>query len=190
MIFSSHLHLAHNYWGTYGKKGGICVDATCGNGLDSLYIAQNLLIPTSGRLFCIDIQPSAIQSTQEILKKSIPLLVLDRISYHCHSHTELEFLPSCVDLFIYNLGYLPRGDKSCTTNAETTLTSVKQAIAHLSPNGIISIMSYLGHPAGKEEFDYLLQFLSLLPNKYIVCRHQWSNRYRFPELFLIRQKNE
>lgn len=188
MIFSSHLRLAHNYWSIYGKKGGVCVDATCGNGLDSLYIAQTLLTPTSGRLFCIDIQPSAIQATQEILGKSTPQVILDRISYHCHSHTQFEFLPNYVDIFVYNLGYLPCSDKSCTTQAETTLISVKQAIERLSSNGIISIMSYPGHPAGKKELDYLLEFLSLLSNNYTVCRHQWSNRYRFPELFLIRKR--
>lgn len=188
MIFSSHLRLAHNYWGAYGKKGGICVDATCGNGLDSLYIAQTLLTPTSGRLFCIDIQASAIQATQEIIGKSTAQAILDRISYHCHSHTQFEFLPKHVDIFVYNLGYLPRSDKSCTTKAETTLISVKQATERLSSNGIISIMSYPGHPAGKKELDCLLEFFSLLSKNYIVCRHQWSNRYRFPELFLITKK--
>lgn len=188
MIFSSHLGLAHNYWSTYGKKGGICVDSTCGNGLDSLYIAQTLLTPTSGRLFCIDIQPNAIQSTQDLLGKALPPVILDRISYHCHSHTKLEFLPDYIDIFVYNLGYLPRSNKSCTTKAETTLISVKQAMGRLSSNGIISIMSYPGHLAGKKEFDYLLEFLSCLSNNYTVCRHQWSNRYRFPELFLIRKK--
>lgn len=188
MIFSSHLHLAHNYWSIYAKKGGICVDATCGNGLDSLYIAKTFLTPTSGKLFCIDIQPRAIEATQALLGKSIDPVILDRISYHCHSHTELQFLPDRIDIFVYNLGYLPGSDKCCTTKAETTLISVKQATERLSSNGIISIMSYPGHPAGKTEFDYLLEFLSVLPNNFIVCRHQWSNRYRFPELFLIKKK--
>lgn len=189
MNFRSHLKLAHHYWRTYGTKGGICVDATCGNGLDSLHIAQALLTPSSGRLFCIDIQPTAIQATQATLGKFLPQVILDRITYHCHSHTQLEFLPAYIDIFVYNLGYLPGSDKSCTTKAETTLISVKKATKRLSPNGIISIMSYPGHSAGQREFDSLLEFLSLLPQNYIVCRHQWSNRYRFPELFLIRKKD-
>lgn len=188
MIFDSHLRLAHNYWKIYGKKGGTFVDATCGNGLDSLYIAQTLLTPDGGRLFCIDIQSHAICVTQNLLRESVPYKVLDRISYHYTSHAELEFLPHSIDMFVYNLGYLPGGDKSLTTNSDTTLLSLKKAIEYLSPNGMISIMSYPGHEAGRAELDSLIHFVSLLPRQYIVCRHQWTNRFRSPELFLIKKK--
>lgn len=188
MIFDSHLFLAHNYWKIYGKKGGTFVDATCGNGLDSLYIAQTLLTPDSGRLFCIDIQSRAICATKNLLREALAYKVLDRISYHHASHTELEFLPHSIDIFVYNLGYLPGGDKSLTTTSDTTLLSLKKATEYLSPNGLISIMSYPGHNAGKTELDSLIDFVSSLPRKYTVCRHQWTNRCRSPELFLIGQQ--
>lgn len=188
MIFDSHLTLAHKYWNICGKEGGTFVDATCGNGRDSLYLAKTFLTPNSGKLFCIDIQSEAIEATQNLLSKSLFPTVLDRISYRLTCHTDIEFLPPNIDVFVYNLGYLPGGDKSLTTNSETTLLSLKKAMEYLSPTGIISIMSYPGHDAGKVELDSLLGFVSSLPSKYIVGRHQWINRFRSPELFLIRQK--
>lgn len=188
MIFDSHLLLAHNYWKMYGKKGGTYVDATCGNGLDSLYLAETFLTPDSGRLFCIDIQSRAICITQNLLRESVSCKILDRISYHYTCHAELEFLPRSIDIFVYNLGYLPGGDKSLTTNSDTTLLSLKKALDYLSPNGIISIMSYPGHDAGRTELNSLIDFVSSLPRTYTVCRHQWTNRFRSPELFLIGQK--
>lgn len=188
MIFDSHLTLAHKYWNICGKKGGTFVDATSGNGRDSLYLAKNFLTSQSGKLFCIDIQSKAIEATQNLLSRSLSAAVLDRISYHLTCHTDIEFLPPNIDIFVYNLGYLPGGDKSLTTNSQTTLLSLKKAMKYLNPNGIISIMSYPGHDRGKIELDSLLGFVSSLPYKYIVGRHQWINRFRSPELFLIRQK--
>ncbi|MGL4348479.1 MAG: class I SAM-dependent methyltransferase [Chlamydiales bacterium] len=188
MIFGSHLTLAHKYWNMCGKEGGTFVDATCGNGRDSLYIAKTLLTPDNGRLFCIDIQSEAIYATQNLLCESVPPKILQRISYHHTCHTKLEFLPPAIDIFVYNLGYLPGGNKLLTTNSDTTLFSLKKAMNYLSPTGIISIMSYPGHDAGKAELDSLLSFVSSLSCKYIVGRHQWTNRFRSPELFLIKQK--
>lgn len=188
MIFDSHLTLAHKYWNLCGKKGGFFVDATCGNGRDSLYLAKNFLTPDSGKLFCIDIQSEAIEATQHLLSHSLPAAILDQISYCLTCHTEIEFLPPNIDIFVYNLGYLPGGDKSLTTHSETTLLSIQKALNYLSPRGIISIMSYPGHDKGKIELDSLLDFVSSLPYQYIVGRHQWINRSRSPELFLIKQK--
>jgi hypothetical protein len=38
------------------KPGDVVVDATCGNGADSLALAHLALTDQSGKLYCIDIQ--------------------------------------------------------------------------------------------------------------------------------------
>ena len=41
------------------------IDATCGNGYDSLFLAKAL--KGAGHLFCFDIQPFAIDATEKLL---------------------------------------------------------------------------------------------------------------------------
>lgn len=44
------------YRGQVVKPGDVVIDATCGNGADSMALAQLALTDQSGRLYCIDIQ--------------------------------------------------------------------------------------------------------------------------------------
>ncbi len=52
---------------------------------------------------------------------------------------------------MFNLGYLPHGDKTRTTTSATTLPALAQARAVLAPGGIITVLAYRGHPGGQEE---------------------------------------
>ena len=59
-----HTLNAHRLWNSIIRAGDTVIDATCGNGHDSLVLAKQTLTKTSGHLYCIDIQQSAILSTQ------------------------------------------------------------------------------------------------------------------------------
>ena len=56
---------------------------------------------------------------------------------------------------IFNLGYLPGGDKTIVTKPETTISAIEQLFTIMAPEGIIVLVIYHGHPEGAVERDML-----------------------------------
>ena len=54
--------LAHSKIKENIKRGDFCIDATLGNGYDSLFLAQQ--ISPHGRVFAVDIQQAAIHQAR------------------------------------------------------------------------------------------------------------------------------
>lgn len=164
-----HLAFAHLSWqkhvASLKKPHIVAFDATAGNGHDTLKLAKIMLSQNSGELHSFDIQESAIRSTRELLSKSLPLPILERITLHNLSHKTFPSTLPSPDLVIYNLGYLPGGDKSITTKVETTLESLNSAISRLSSDGLITITLYPGHSEGYIEKGGILDYLSQLDPK-------------------------
>lgn len=52
---------------------------------------------------------------------------------------------------MYNLGFLPDGDKSVTTRQETSFQGIKEGLELLKYNGIMTICIYRGHVKGENE---------------------------------------
>ena len=50
---------------------------------------------------------------------------------------------------MYNLGFLPGGNKEITTLAKTTMKSIEDGLELLDSNGIMTIAVYRGHAEGK-----------------------------------------
>jgi hypothetical protein len=176
-IFSPHLHLAKSYWKAHLKPSDLAVDATCGNGHDTLFLSE--LCHVIG----LDIQVAAIQNTEALLMRNEKKAVLHRLS---HDAIDTLPLPHPPRLIVYNLGYLPRGDKSMTTKAETTLESVKKALEIVASDGALSITCYPGHDEGQREENALIAFAEALPSsRWSVCLHKWLNRPRSPSLVWI-----
>jgi len=190
-LFQSHLDVAHSYWNTLVKKGDVVIDATCGNGQDTLILAQLSLTPTQGYLYGIDIQQRAVEITHQYLNQHLPAAFLARISLinQCHSDFPQEISPESVRLITYNLGYLPGGgNKNLTTRVETTLESLKKALFLIQKGGALSITLYPGHPEGqREEEKILLWAKELSPFQWNCCHHQWINRFKSPSLLLIQR---
>lgn len=192
-LFQSHLDMAHAYWARYVQASPgpyIAVDATCGNGHDALVLAKLIFTTELSHLYCIDTQKQALASTSARLQQELPHLLLKNISllHQCHSRFP-EAIPPC-DLIVYNLGYLPGGDKTKTTHVSTTLISLRAALSLIKPGGLVSMTCYPGHPSGAEEQASLIDYTSKLPAQdFLVCHHQISNRYLAPSLLLILKKN-
>lgn len=192
-LFQSHLDVAHNQWKASVCPGDIIIDATCGNGHDSLFLSQLALTPSSGQLFAIDIQGNAITKTRELLQKTLSFNIFERILFieGCHSSFPAEILPETVKLVTYNLGYLPGGNKTLTTQVETTLQSITKALKLLMAGGIMSITCYPGHEEGKKEEDLLLNYFAKLDPRVWQCTHQrWLNRRKSPSHLLIQKSLE
>lgn len=159
-IYSPHIQLAHELWQKHLEKEDIAIDATCGNGHDTRLLST--LCFTIG----LDIQPQAIVNTQAIAPKATLYLL-------SHEHIDTLVLSKPPRLIVYNLGYLPRSDKSITTLTETTLVSVEKSLSILAPKGALSITCYPGHPEGEREQKRLEEWLTSHPN---AIHHKWGEK--------------
>jgi len=187
-LFQSHLDLAHSYWAQIVQQGDRVIDATCGNGKDTLLLAQSALESRAGKVWALDLQVDAISSAQSFLAAILPTEHYERIRFVQCNHTTFpkEIQEKSIKLIVYNLGYLPRGDKKVTTVTATTLQSLEQAIKLLCPGGAISVTCYPGHPEGKLEEAALLHWCrNLSPRHWSVCFHSWLNRQDAPSLILL-----
>lgn len=147
---------------------GIAVDATCGNGGDTLLLAQ--LAGTRGRVAAFDIQPAAIAATRERLAQNG--IAAERTVLFCRGHETLaETL--CADArfadargnvraVFFNLGYLPRSDRAVKTCAGTTLAALAAAWNLLAPRGFISLTVYTRHDGGFAESAAVAAWLETL----------------------------
>ncbi|MCB0327314.1 MAG: methyltransferase domain-containing protein [Bdellovibrionales bacterium] len=135
------------------KKINYAIDATCGNGHDTLFLCQNL--EREGKVFALDLQPQAIANTKLQLQRHD--ISQDRYSCILSSHDQIQsVIPSHlhlkIEVIMFNLGYLPGSDKKITTAWDTTQKAIEYAIKnYLSPNGVMSILFYPGHLEGREE---------------------------------------
>lgn len=158
------------------KEGDIVVDATVGNGKDTLFLAQ--LVKTKGRVYGFDIQHQAIENTHKLLTDHfIDNVFLNEIG---HEHI-LDSIPKKhhkqISCAIFNLGYLPHGDHRITTTYETTIEAIKQLLMILKVSGIIVLVVYPGHPEGKKEKDELIKFVSNLNQKEVqVLEYRFMNQ--------------
>lgn len=172
-----HIQLARNLWKNLLNLGDLAIDATCGNGNDTLFLSE--LCSVIG----IDIQQDAIESTEKLLTTHGKTAVLHRLSHDKIDELPLPYAPR---LIVYNLGYLPKGDKKITTMTETTLLSVHKSLDMLPFDGALSITCYPGHEEGKKEENAILTWAKTLrSDKWLICHYQWINRKEAPSLLWI-----
>lgn len=166
------------------------VDATLGNGHDLGFIIH--AFPSLKKVYGFDIQLEAIQSAIKRLSPppdgvTLNLIHDSHLNYAKHIHPNQK-----IDLFLYNLGYLPGGDKSITTQTHTVIESLNHALDYLQIKGVISIVCYPGHESGRNELEGILKWVSQLNQRtYTVSHHRFINQINHPpELILIQQTNE
>jgi len=191
-LFQSHIDLAHTYWKKILRPYDHAIDATCGNGKDTLVLA-NLLISNSQEsiLIGIDIQSEAITRTRTLLASHLSEKQRDRVFLFHQSHTQFPALAYNVPirLIVYNFGYLPGGDKSVTTLSKTSIQSFQAALPLIMPGGAISATCYPGHNEGGNEQNALLSFVQALdPSQWCVTWHTWPNRMLSPTLLFLQKR--
>jgi predicted methyltransferase len=165
------------------SPGGTAIDATAGNGYDTLFLARQ--VGPRGKVYAFDIQAEALQNTELLLQEAG---VLDRVVLLQSSHEKLEELaPAPVDAVIFNLGYLPGGDHNLVTTSETTTIALKAALKMLKPGGRIGLVIYTGHPGGQEELAAVEGIANFLDSSlYSAVRLNFINRSaRAPVVIVI-----
>ncbi|MDF2549946.1 MAG: putative rRNA methylase [Chlamydiales bacterium] len=194
-LFRSHLDLAHRYWQQLlqmeePSEGFSVIDATAGNGHDALMLAKHVL-PQRGRLLFIDLQQAAIDATWQRLSGHFLPEDLLRVQGIQGSHRSFpkEIEAESIQLIVYNLGYLPSGDKELTTKTDSTLESIQAALSLIRSGGAISITCYPGHPEGDLETQALASYVQGLdPTEWSATSHQWLNRQKSPRLLLLQKR--
>ena len=152
--------LAHQFIQPYLFEGALAVDATAGNGHDTLFLAE--CVGKTGRVLAFDRSESACETTRQKLSR-LPH-VHTRVVQDGHERLS-HYLNESAQAFLYNLGYLPGQKNGTATRAETTLASLKQAAGLLALDGVIQVIFYRGHTEGKEEYAVVLEWVKSLDER-------------------------
>lgn len=169
------------------QKGDIVIDATMGNGHDTRYLAD--LVGKDGQVFAFDVQKKAIEQTSNRLGEQYPYVHL----IHDGHEKMAAHLPADaygqISAAVFNLGYLPGGDKTVTTQAHTTIEAIKQLLDWLKPGGLIVLVIYHGHPEGKKEKEFLLDYCRSLHHEEVqVLSYQYMNIHNDPPFVVAIEK--
>jgi hypothetical protein len=194
----SHLKLVHTLLDQIVGKGDVVIDATCGNGHDSVFLAKRVLSATDdglcrGMLYCIDIQASAIQTTSQALRTLLSPVEMTGVRFMHQSHV---IFPSDISLrsvraVIYNLGYLPGSDKSVITHAGDTVQSIRNALELVCVSGMVCVTCYRGHGGGPEETQAVAGLArSLPPSTWSVYLHEPANRPVSPVVYTFYRNSD
>lgn len=183
LLLENALGLSHRLMESYIPRGGCVIDATVGNGNDTLFFCQ--LVGDEGRVYGFDIQQTAIERAREKLCD-----VKTDVWLYCDGHQNMaQYISEEADFIGFNLGFLPAADKTVTTLCETTKTAVLTALTLLKIGGVCCICCYPGHDEGGRELEMLEELLADLDcRKYAVVHYRLVNANgRPPELFAIQR---
>lgn len=186
MTLTQIIPFAHDLLKRTIDQGEIVIDATCGNGNDTLLLSD--LVGNEGHVFAFDIQKQAIETTKSLLSQ-----------HHRNNVTLIKDSHAKVDQYIdeeanlaaavFNLGYLPRSDKKIITKPDSTIAAIEKILPLLKRKGLVVLVVYAGHPGGKDEKNAVLQFVSQLnQEKYFVLKYGFINLVNEPPFVLAIEK--
>jgi len=180
------IQYAHSLLKQSVTLGDLAIDATCGNGHDTVLLSD--LVGDEGKVMAFDVQDQAIETTKEKLSN----LEKENVSLIKDSHANLHSYLNDTDLIngaIFNLGYLPRSDKSIITKGDSTITALQTILKHLKLKGITVLVVYHGHEGGQDEKVQLLNYVTNLDQKYFqVLRYGYINQINNPPFVIAIKK--
>lgn len=176
------LEMAHDFLAQVITKDDVVVDATMGNGHDTLFLAK-----LAKQVYAFDIQEQALEKTSQRLQEA----GLSNAELILQGHETVDQFVTEVKAAIFNLGYLPSADKSIITQPQTTLEALEKLCQMLVKGGRIAIMIYYGHEGGDIERDAVLDFVSQLPQQeYTATIYRTLNQINNPPFLVMIEKLE
>ena len=192
------LEMAHWMLKDIIKTNDVVVDATMGNGYDTQFLAE-----LGANVYAFDVQEEALNSTEkrlddagiknQIFEKNLSnLLTEPSVNLVLSGHEKLsEYVKEPIKAAIFNLGYLPKTDKSVVTKADTTLTALDALTNQLVVGGRIAIMIYYGHEGGMKEKNAVIKWTSSLPQKdWEVTSYAPLNQIHTPPILVLIEKRK
>lgn len=185
------VNVAHELLAERLQPGDIAIDATVGNGYDTIFLAEQ--VGATGKVYGFDIQHAALQAAQEKCQQAN---LQDRVSLIQASHADMaKHIPEAqhgyINAIMFNLGYLPGGDKTVITQTDSTLSALAAAIQLLSPHGLVTLLAYPGHQGGDQETEQVSRWCEQLDNQQFNFDTHYSNTdsVSAPRLFVISKLN-
>ncbi|WP_137598112.1 class I SAM-dependent methyltransferase [Paucilactobacillus kaifaensis] len=185
MNLQSALEFSHTILKDNISLGETVIDATVGNGNDTIFLAS--LVGKSGRVYGFDIQQTAIDKTkQQLLLTGLQ----QQTTLICSGHEHIgQYVTEQIAGAIFNLGYLPGGDKNVITHGNTTIKAIQTMLPLLRRGGTICLVIYYGHPGGDDERQSVEQFATQLDQKkFNVLEYQFINQAHTPPRLVAIQK--
>lgn len=173
------LAITHRYMKQIIRPGDFVVDATVGNGRDTLLLSE--LVGETGHVTGFDIQQQALETAG---RRLIQAGTSERVTLILDGHQNMKcYVKEPVKAVTFNFGYLPGGDHRICTHADTSIAAIESAIDLLKDDGVILLGIYYGGDSGFEEKDALMTFLQTLnPHEYSVLCHNFINYPNCPPL--------
>lgn len=179
---------AHHLLKSTINKGDFVVDATCGNGNDTLFLTN--LVGESGHVYAFDVQAQAIETSKALLKKNGK----ENVTYIHDSHANIEkyipiLLRDKIGGAVFNLGYLPRSDKQIITQGDSTIAAINALLPFFKKGAVIVIVIYYGHEGGLDEKNEVLQYAKQLDqNQFTVLQYEFINQKNNPPFVVAIEK--
>jgi len=167
------------------RVGDTVVDCTVGNGYDALFLAET--VGRGGRLYGFDVQEEALARTRsKLLEAGVEE---ERFTLIRKSHAELDrYVPDGIGAAVYNLGYLPGGERTVVTGRDTSIMSISKALELLRPEGVVSVTLYYGHDGGREEAEGVMKYARALDHtRFKVAHISYPNLPKEPPSILLLQ---
>lgn len=160
------------------RENDLAIDATIGNGNDTLFLCENCQF-----VYGFDIQQKAIEATTALLKENN----ISNYELFNKSHSLIsDNVTKEVAVIMFNLGYLPGHQKQTITTADSTVKAIQSGLRILKKGGLISLVVYTGHKGGLEESAALELVTSQLNSKdYTVLKYQFTNKKNAPYIIFI-----
>ena len=178
----------HHILTNHLEEGDQAIDATAGNGYDTIFLAEQ--VGLSGKVIAIDIQDCAIRSTREKLE-STGLIDRVRLVNDDHAISLRKLMVNDrekIAAITFNLGYLPGSDKSIQTRAENTEEALYFSIQLLAPGGYLCVIVYRGHNGGDNEAQAVEDFMrKFQTRRHSVNCHEPKSSNSPPVLWILRK---
>lgn len=141
--------------------GACAIDATMGNGYDTLWLCE--LVGENGKVYAFDVQQEAVSRTAERITENG---FSDRAELFCLGHEHMaEVITEEADAIVFNLGWLPGAEHGLTTQTQTTLQAAEAALSLLKEEAVMTMCIYPGHAEGTRELNALLTWAYRLDDK-------------------------
>ena len=176
------LEMAHDFLAQVITKDDVVVDATMGNGHDTLFLAK-----LAKQVYAFDIQEQALEKTNQRLQEA----GLTNVELLLQGHETVDQFVNEVKAAIFNLGYLPSADKFIITKPHTTIEALEKLCQMLVKGGRIAIMIYYGHEGGDIERDAVMDYVSQLSQQeYTATIYRTLNQINNPPFLVMIEKLE